>query len=259
MPKLPVLFSAHGNPMNAIRDTPFTRFLSGYAQQLPKPRALAVVSAHWESEEPAVIKSSKPGQLYDFYGFPKELYSVRYPALGSPEVAAEVIQAFREAGIEAREENKRGLDHGVWSPLIKLYPKADIPVVQVSLPRNSLAAVLTLGEGLSSLRERGILIICSGNLVHNLGTADFHRALGPAEDWALEFDAWVKKALLDGDRGELVSLKSAGTLARQAHPSPEHYAPLLAAVGAAGPGAKVSFPFEGFEHGTISMRCVRFD
>jgi 4,5-DOPA dioxygenase extradiol len=257
---MPVIFSAHGNPMNALRDNAFTAFLGRWAGDWPRPRAILAVSAHWEEPEPRVLAAGKPGLLYDFYGFPPELSGVTYPAPGDPGLAADLLKALRGAGFKAEPETDRGLDHGVWAPLCRIYPKPEVPVVQASLLYGpDLRGHIAFGAALAPFRERGCLIFCSGNLVHNLGTADFHNPDRTPEDWAQEFDAWVKDRVRAGAWEDLASFRTAHPLGRRAHPSVEHFTPLLVAAGAAGKGPEVSFPFEGFEHGTISMRCVRFD
>ena len=258
--RMPVAFSAHGNPMNALGGTPFAEFLSTWGEELPAPRAILCVSAHWERPGLAVTSSAEPETIHDFYGFPEALYRLRYPAPGSPEAAERVRAVLGVAGLDCAAEPVRGLDHGAWSPLRHIYPAALVPVLELSLPLGApLPSLLGAGRALTPLRDEGLLILGSGNLVHNLYTADLERRDLPVAQWAAEFDAWVKASLLAWDLDALAVPWDRGLAGRHAHPTLEHYAPLLVCCGAAGPRPAVSFPFEGFEHGTISMRCVRMD
>jgi len=221
------------------------------------------VSAHWEGPALAVTSGPKPDTIHDFYGFPQDLYDVRYPAPGAPAVAERVRAVLKESGFASSDEPARGLDHGCWSPLIHVFPAADVPVVQLSLLHGAPGDWhLNVGRALAPLRDEGVLIMGSGNLVHNLGSVDFERVDAPQPSWSSQFDAWVKNQL---DRWKLPSL--ANYLAespdgRMSHPTAEHYVPLLVAAGAAEGEAQtkpsVSHVFEGFEHGTISMRSVQF-
>ena len=257
--RVPVGFTAHGSPMNALGGTPFADALERWAPALlAGARALLVASAHWETRGVALTGAAAPDTIHDFGGFPEPLYRLRYPAPGDPGLAVEAAELLAGAGVEARVDPERGIDHGAWSPLRFLRPGADLPVVQLSLDRTrSLAELVEVGRALHPLRERGVLVLGSGNVVHNLRTADFADRDAPVEGWAHDFDAWVKARLLDWDLTMLAA--EDGPSGRIAHPTREHYAPLLVAAGAAGPGSHVSFPWEGFEHGTISMRCVQFD
>lgn len=256
---LPVAFTAHGSPMNALGGTPFSQGLLEWGAELPTPRALLVVSAHWESRGVAVTAAAQPETIHDFGGFPAELYTLQYPVPGAPDVAREVAEVLAARGIPARLDERRGLDHGAWSPLLFLRPKADVPVVQLSLDRErSLAELVDVGRALRPLRDRGLLILGSGNVVHNLGTADFENRDAPAEAWSREFDAWVRDRLLAWDL-EALAAPETGPHGRIAHPTREHYAPIAVVAGAADPRPEVAFPWEGFEHATLSMRCVQLD
>ncbi len=246
--------------MNAVRRNAFTSFLEGYAGALGTPRALLVVSAHWESTRLAASTAERPATLHDFHGFPPELYALRYPAPGAPNAARRALALLRSAGFEAEEAPRQGLDHGAWSPLLRLLPGADVPVAQLSLSFGApLARHLEIGRALSPLRDEGVLLIGSGNVVHNLRTVDFGSPDAPAEPWARQVDDWVREAVLRDDPAALARLPEQAPHGRLAHPTSEHYAPLLVAAGAAGAAARPSFPFEGFEHATLSMRCVRWD
>ncbi len=245
--------------MNALGVTPFSRGLEAWGRRLPAPRAFLVVSAHWETRGLAVTASAEPETIYDFGGFPEALYSIRYPAPGAPELAREVVDLLAAAGMECAADERRGIDHGAWSPLLFLRGAADIPVVQFSLDRErSLPELLEVGRALRPLRDRGVLILGSGNLVHNLRTVDFEDRDAPVESWARQFDEWIRDRLLAWDLDACVAPES-GPNGRHAHPTREHYAPIVVVAGAADPAPRVSFPWEGYEHATISMRCVQFD
>jgi 4,5-DOPA dioxygenase extradiol len=245
--------------MNALGGTPFSQGLASWGARLPTPRALLVVSAHWESRGVAVTAATQPETIHDFGGFPEALYTLQYPAPGAPDVAREVALVLAAGGITARLDQRRGLDHGAWSPLLFLRPKADVPVVQLSLDRErTLLELVDVGRALRPLRDRGVLILGSGNVVHNLGTADLENRDAPAEAWSREFDAWARDRLLAWDLPAL-ALPESGPHGRAAHPTREHYAPIMVVAGAADPRPVVGFPWEGFEHATLSMRCVQLD
>jgi 4,5-DOPA dioxygenase extradiol len=258
--RLPVLFCAHGNPMNAVRQNAFTRFLKAWRGHLPRPRAVLAVSAHWESATLTLTAAPRPETLHDFHGFSRELHELRYPVHGAPDVAQRAQELLGAAGFETRAWWQQGLDHGVWTPLVHLYPDADIPIAQLSLLAEApLARHLDVGRALAPLRGEGVLVLCSGNLVHNLSTADLSRESHTPEPWALAVDVWIKNRLDHWGIEALARIHDDLPEGRKAHPSLEHLAPLLVACGAADPRPAVSYPYEGFEHGTISMRCVRFD
>ena len=256
--KMPVLFIGHGSPENALLDNPFTRALSRLGKELPAPRAILCISAHWLTEGTSAAAMDAPRAIYDFYGFPPPLYTVKYPAHGSPDLARKVQALLKpfHAGLDA----SWGLDHGTWSVLRHMYPRADVPVVQLSIDFHKPPAHhYEIGKLLALLREEGILIIGSGNIVHNL------RQLSPGGKdaapfaWAEEFDAFIKDALEKKDHGAIMGYQSLGQLAAMAHPSPDHFYPLLYAMGAAGKESGISYPYEGYEYGSLSMRAVRFD
>ena len=253
--KMPVLFVGHGSPMNAIEHNAFTEVLSGLSARLPKPKAVCVVSAHWVTECSHVMASAHPRTIHDFYGFPAPLYEVQYPAPGAPDEAAKVTAADREIV----PDDKWGLDHGSWSVLRHMYPKADVPAFQLSLDeRRDFKGHLELGREIKSLRERGVLILGSGNIVHNLRRIDWNNPSG-AYDWAVEFDARVKNAVDAHDASALAEPQKWGqALLATAHPSTEHYLPLLYCMGSADERDAVSYPYEGFDFGSISMRMILF-
>ena len=252
--KMPVLFVGHGSPMNAIEHNAFTETLSGLSARLPRPKAVCVVSAHWVSTGAQVMASAHPKTIHDFYGFPRELYEVQYPAPGAPWEAERLA-----SNPEIVRDETWGLDHGAWSVLRHLYPKADVPAFQLSLDeRRSFKEHLELGREIEALRERGVLILGSGTIVHNLGRIDWNNPSG-AYDWAVEFDAKVKDAVGAHDAGALAEPQKWGEkLLQTAHPTAEHYLPLLYCMGSTSEQDAVSYPYEGFDFGSISMRMILF-
>ena len=240
--------------MNAIEHNAFTEALSGLSARLPRPKAVCVVSAHWVTSGAHVMASEYPRTIHDFYGFPQALFDVEYPAPGAPEEAERVAN-----NPEIVPDEKWGLDHGSWSVLRHMYPKADVPAFQLSLDeRRSFTEHLELGREIQSLRERGVLILGSGNIVHNLGRIAWDEPHG-AYDWAVEFDGKVKNAVDAHDAGALAAPQKWGeTLLAKAHPTVEHYLPLLYCMGSTDEKDEVSYPYEGFDFGSISMRAVLF-
>ncbi len=238
--------------MNAIERNAFTEALSELAARLPRPKAVCVVSAHWVTAGSHVLTSAHPRTIHDFYGFPQPLYEVQYPAPGAPVEAGTLA-----ADPHIKPDETWGLDHGSWSVLRHMYPEADVPAFQLSLDeRRSLKEHLELGREIESLRERGVLILGSGNIVHNLRLIDWNAPHG-AYDWAVEFDARVKSAVDAHDTAALTEPQKWGdTLLATAHPTVEHYLPLLYCMGSTGERDAVSYPYEGFDFGSISMRAV---
>lgn len=253
--RMPVLFVGHGSPMNALGRTPLAAFLAGWPDSLPEPEAVLVVSAHWYRAPLGVTTSPRPEILYDFGGFPAALYQLDWPAAGDPERAERLVTRLREEGFPAEPDPERGFDHGVWSPLRQMFPRPRRPTVQLSLP---LRGHLELGRALRPLRDEGVLIVASGNIVHSLPEVDFARPQAPVPGWASGFDAWVAERLEAADVDGLARWEEAPH-ARRAHPSPDHFWPLLVAIGAASETPRVSTAFAGFEHGSISLRCLRLD
>ena len=250
----PVLFLGHGSPMNAIEVNGFTRSLAALGARLPRPKAVLCVSAHWLTKGTSVTGMARPRTIHDFGGFPEALYQVRYPAPGSPELAALV----RETVGADVDEGEWGLDHGAWSVLRHLYPKADVPVVQLGIDYGAPARRhYELGAKLRPLRDKGILILGSGNIVHNLRRISAEED-APPEAWAGEFDAWVKARLEERDFEALLGDLSAAPSGRLAVPTPDHYDPLLYVLGASDARDKLRFEHEGIQNGSISMRCVSF-
>jgi 4,5-DOPA dioxygenase extradiol len=249
--KSPVLFIGHGSPMNALGDNAYTQSLTQLRGSLPKPKAILAISAHWETEGTRILDMDPPPTIHDFGGFPKELFAIQYPAPGTPKLVKAV-----EKLIAVSRAKDWGLDHGTWAVLCHLYPEADIPVTQLSLNRGfSLREHLALGEKLKPLREQGILILASGNIVHNLRDINWRDAKA-AFPWAIEFDETVREAVLERDIEALVSLESEAS--HQSVPTLEHYIPLMYVLGASDAGEKIEFPFAEIQNGSISMRSVKF-
>lgn len=253
--KMPVVFIGHGSPMNALAENAFSRSLAQLGRELPRPKAILVISAHWLTAGSFITHMDRPRTIHDFYGFPQALFDVQYPAPGSAEAAERIKEQVQRPPLHLDES--WGLDHGTWSVLKHMYPLADIPVLQLSIDMSEPPAFhLALGEQLAKLREQGILILGSGNIVHNLRELRWGENSKP-HDWALEFDAEMKKALLSGDTKGLTSDLLSSPQARLSVPTPDHYYPLLYAVGAAqGDKNGPRFIYEGVEVGSISMRSL---
>jgi 4,5-DOPA dioxygenase extradiol len=256
--RMPVLFVGHGNPMNAVLDNQWSRGFRTLAGLLPQPRAILAVSAHWYVPGTFLTAEERPETIHDFGGFPDELYAMRYPAPGDPTLAKRVLRLVREDRAALRTD--WGLDHGTWSVLVHLRPGADVPVVQLSLDyRLGAAEHLEIGRALAPLREEGVLLMGSGNIVHNLRHAftSMHHGETATPDWASRFDADIASALEQHDSGFLARTVL-GDTGRVAHPTPDHYIPLLYAAGAADRHDAVRFPVTGFDMASLSMRAVIF-
>jgi len=253
--QMPVLFVGHGSPMNAIEENAFTRALAGLRARLPRPKAICVVSAHWVTDGSEVLTVAQPKTIHDFYGFPRALYETHYPAPGAPEEAKKVAKE-----LHLKPDETWGFDHGAWSVLRHIYPQAGVPVFQVSLDqRRSLPGRVALGEELRSLRSRGVLILGSGNIVHNLRRLQLEVDAKPF-DWTLEFDSKVKVAIERHDVQSLAAPTAWGeSLLATAHPTLEHYIPLLYCMGSTNSKDSISYPHEGFDYGSLSMRMVLFE
>ena len=250
---MPVLFVGHGSPMNAIEDNEFRRGWAEAGRRLSRPRAVLCVSAHWETRGVFVTAAARPSTIYDFHGFPDGLSQVRYPVPGSPALARRVADVVSRA--EVRLDPQRGLDHGSWSVLTAMYPGADVPVLQLSLDATQGPAFhYALGQELVPLRDEGVLILGSGNLVHNLRLADFGRADG--YDWADRFNQKLKERIVARDHATLVDYESLGPDSRRAVPTPEHYLPVLYAVGASTEADDVAFFNDKTTLGSVSMTSL---
>jgi len=258
--QLPVLFIGHGSPMNAIEDNEFSKGWKDIGKTLPKPNAILCISAHWETRGTFVTAMEKPKTIHDFGGFPKELFEVQYPAQGSPELAKEVKSIITKT--EVGLDEKWGLDHGCWSVVKHLYPDADIPVIQMSLDYYQTAQYhYDLAKELSSLRKIGVLIIGSGNMVHNLGMVAWDK-LNDSEygyDWAIEANDKMKKYIMNGDHQSLIDYQSHGKSFNQAIPTPEHYLPLLYALALKQENEKVSLFNDKAVAGSLTMTSLKID
>jgi 4,5-DOPA dioxygenase extradiol len=242
--------------MNAIEDSPFRRGWAELGRTLPRPEAILCVSAHWETSGVFLTGAERPPTIHDFYGFPRQLFAVRYPAPGHPALARRVASLLGVVG--AAVDPARGLDHGCWSVLVAMYPEADVPVVQLSLDSSQPGPFHSaLAKQLQPLRDEGVLILGSGNVVHNLGLADFGRDAG--YDWAVRFDAVVRERIEKGDHAALAAWDELGPEARLAIPTPEHYLPLLYVLGVRQPGDTVRLFNAEAVLGSISMTSVLLD
>ncbi|QIM53110.1 dioxygenase [Hydrogenophaga crocea] len=252
MNRLPTVFISHGAPTFALEPGRAGPALAALGRALPRPRAVLVVSPHWMSTVPLVGTASRPETVHDFGGFPAALYRLQYPVSGAPAEAQRAFDLLVAAGWSPRSDAQRGLDHGAWVPLMHLYPEADVPVFQVSLPaRLDSASAWALGQALAPLADEGVLIVGSGSLTHNL--YEF-RAGDPREAaYAREFSDWVREAVLQRDDERLLHTLSRAPHAQRAHPTTEHFLPLLVAAGAAAPQRAVSVIEGGIEHGVLAM------
>jgi len=249
---MPAIFVGHGSPMNAIEDNEFSRAWEQLGVQIPRPKGIVCISAHWETSGVFVTTAEMPSTIYDFYGFPDELYAKTYPAPGSRALAEKVKKLVASGEVEL--DGKRGLDHGAWSVLCRMYPKADIPVIQLSLDRSCDAEYhYRVGQELAGLRAEGYLILCSGNLVHNLRLVQWVDA---AYDWAVEFDSRAASWVNAGDHQSLIHYEKSGEAADLSINSAEHYLPLLYVLGAGGTDASITYLNTKVTMGSISMRCV---
>lgn len=254
---LPSLFISHGSPMLALQPGASGPALKALADALARPKAIVVVSAHWESRDLLVMGNARPETWHDFHGFPAALYAVQYPAPGEPALAEQVVERLAKAGLPAHLDARRPFDHGAWVPLSLMYPGASIPVIQVSLP-SALGPALQVkvGEALSALRAEGILLVGSGSITHNLGELDWHAGPDAVEPWALAFRDWVVDRLAEGDRDALLDYRQQAPFAERNHPSDEHLLPLFFALGA---GERFSVVHQGFTLGALGMDIYRFD
>ena len=251
--RMPALFIGHGSPMNAVEENRFTRAWADMAAAIPRPKAILCISAHWETDGTCVTAQEHPKTIHDFYGFPEKLFQMNYPAPGSPALAELVRQTARATPV--RPDHSWGIDHGAWSVLCRMFPRADIPVALLSLDSTKPPAFhYELGKDLKSLREKGILIVGSGNIVHNLRTIVWKDT---AYDWATAFDDRIRDLILAGDHDAVIEYHRLGPEAGKAVPTNEHFLPLLYTLALREPGESIRFPVEGITLGSISMRSVR--
>jgi 4,5-DOPA dioxygenase extradiol len=258
--KMPVMFVGHGSPMNAIEENEFVRNWENIGKILPKPNAILCISAHWETRGTHVTALEKPMTIHDFGGFPKKLFEVQYPAPGSPELAKETKQIIKNT--EVGLDDKWGFDHGCWSVIKHLYPKADIPVVQLSLDYSKAPQYhYDLAKELSSLRDKGVLIIGSGNIVHNLAAVAWDKLneIDFSFDWALEAKEKMKDYIISGDHKMLINYSLLGRELKMAVPTPEHFLPLLYALALKGGNEKLSLFNDQTVGGSIAMTSVLID
>lgn len=240
--RMPAIFLAHGAPP-LLDDDVWVRELGAWAARLPRPSSVLVLSAHWEARPVAIGATSLVPLVYDFYGFPQRYYRMTYASPGAPELAARVRDVLRAKGIAFTEDPSRGLDHGAWVPLVPMYPNADVPVLQVSLPSLDTRELFALGQALAPLRDEGVLVMGSGFLTHNMASLGAPATPG----WAAAFDGWVGAALVRRDVDALLDFRARAPDARIAHPREEHFAPVLSVLGSASDAdEKVSFPITGF-------------
>ena len=253
----PSVFVSHGSPMVAVERDAYTEALEAFGRAV-RPRALLVVSAHWQTRGGVAVTSAPRNRvIHDFGGFPEALYRLDYPAPGDPALAADVAGRLGAAGFASRLDPDRGIDHGAWIPLRIAWPDGAIPVVQVSLPEMPPHDLLRLGQALAPLRGQGVLVLGSGGIVHNLGQLDWARKHAAPHPWAVAFDAWMAERIARGDVAGLAAYRETAPEARRAAPTTEHLDPLFVALGAAG-GDRAETLFEGFHHGTLGMRSIQF-
>lgn len=256
--RLPSVFVSHGSPMHALQPGAAGEAWAALGRRLPRPKALLVASAHWETQVPMLTGSGRPETIHDFFGFPEPLYKLRYPAPGSAGVAQQAKGLLQGAGFTAAIDGTRGIDHGVWAPLLYMYPGADIPVVQLSVqpelgPRHHLA----LGRALRPLSDEGVLVIGSGHLTHNLRDWDRSGRAAPMP-YAIEFQAWVKERIDAKDLDTLADYRSRSPHGVRAHPTDEHFLPLFVALGASREDATAERFFDAIESGALAMDAYAF-
>ncbi|GGF93113.1 dioxygenase family protein [Paenibacillus abyssi] len=255
---IPSFFIGHGAPSLALEKNDYTDFLKQLAPQLPKPRAIVLFSAHWESRQQLVSGAASYETIYDFSGFQDELYQMQYPAAGDLAIASEVQALFQQADIAAAIDTNRGLDHGAWVVLHLLYPQADIPVIALSVNRYlSNAEQYKIGQALSSLREKDILIIGSGGTVHNLRRLEW--GASHINEWAAEFDNWLEEKLNAWDTEALFQYDQIAPYAKEAVPTPEHFIPLLLAMGSGDTNKKATLLHRSYQYGNLSLSCWKFE
>lgn len=254
---MPAIFVSHGAPTLYLEPQPTRDFLQALGRDLPRPRGVVCVSAHWTTAAPQVNTTAVPETIHDFYGFPEALDDVRYAAPGDPALAARLTALLGAAGIACAGDPDRGLDHGAWVPLGLMYPEADVPMVQLSVqPGLSPAHHLAMGRALTPLRDAGVLVLASGSATHNLRDVRWETPDGPPPAYVAAFDAWLKEAVLQGQTEQLVDYLHQGPYARENHPTPEHYLPLLVACGL---GGSPKLLHESYALGVLSMAAFSWE
>ncbi len=254
--RMPAIFFGHGNPLNALARNVWTDGWAAIGKELPRPRAVLCVSAHWYLPATLVTGGPAPRTIHDFGGFPRELYEVEYPAPGDPVLARRVRELLAPVSVDLDES--WGLDHGTWSVLCHVFPEADVPVIQLSIDEAQPAEFhYEVAKRLAGLRDEGVLVVGSGNLVHNLHTYAWGRRQVEPLDWAVRFEERARGLLLAGDHGPLIAYETLGRDAALSVPTPDHYLPLLYVLALQNGGDEVSFPVEGFDGGSVSMLSVK--
>jgi 4,5-DOPA dioxygenase extradiol len=252
--RMPVVFFGHGSPMNAIEPSPYSDAWRRIGASVPRPRAILCVSAHWYTRGTGVTAMARPRTIHDFYGFPQALFDAQYPAPGDPALARRVREIL--APLDVRLDDEWGLDHGAWSVLLHAFPDADVPVVQLGIDATQAPRFhYDLGRRLAPLRDEGVLVCGSGNVVHNLPMMRRSAGAGPY-DWAVQFNDRVRSLLAAGDHAPLVDYASMGEEARLSIPTPEHYLPLLYCIALQSPGEKLAFAVDGIDIGSVGMLSV---
>jgi 4,5-DOPA dioxygenase extradiol len=255
----PALFVSHGAPTMILEQVPVRDFLRSWGGELQRPQAVLVVSAHWDTEPPAVSSVAQPDTIHDFFGFPAPLYQLRYPAPGAPALAQRTAALLSAAGLHCRVDAGRGLDHGAWVPLMLMYPQADLPVTQLSVQgRLGAAHHYRVGQALRPLRDEGVLILASGGLTHNLAEFRHHGLDDSAPAWVAEFRDWVAMAIAEGRDEDLVRYRERAPHAIRNHPSEDHLLPLLVALGARTPGVAGQRAHTSTTYGVLAMDAYQF-
>jgi 4,5-DOPA dioxygenase extradiol len=258
--RLPAVFISHGSPTLPLEQSAATDFLRQLGPSFGRPEAILAVSAHWDTARPAVSAAEHPETIYDFYGFPPELYRLRYPAPGAPGLAKRAAGLLADAGMQPQVDPQRGLDHGAWTSLMLMYPQADIPVTQLSIQsRLGPAHHVRLGEALRPLRDERVLIFASGGATHNLRELRHQRGNPVPQPWVVEFNEWLANAILSRRTDDLVGYREKAPHAVRNHPTDEHLIPLFVALGAGSPGAATQRLHSSISSGVISMDAYRFD
>ena len=260
MNRQPAIFVSHGSPTLPLERNAATDFLRQLGPSLGRPESILVVSAHWDTDRPAVSSAAEPETIYDFYGFPPELYRLRYPAPGAPKLAKRAAGLLESGGLRTDIDPKRGLDHGAWTSLMLMYPAADIPVTQLSIQsRRGPGHHVSLGEALRPLRDEGVLIFASGGATHNLGELRYQRGNPVPQPWVVEFNEWLARAVLSQRTEDLVGYRDRAPHAARNHPTDEHLIPLFVALGAGDPGGVTQRLHSSIESGVLSMDAYRFN
>ncbi|MGZ5092341.1 MAG: DODA-type extradiol aromatic ring-opening family dioxygenase [Burkholderiales bacterium] len=260
MANMPALFISHGAPTLPLENSPARRFLENLGNELPRPKSILAVSAHWTTRRPTVSLARQPDTIHDFYGFPDALYRLRYPAPGAPELASRVAELLQSRELQVDVDETRGLDHGAWTPLILMYPQAEIPVAQLSVqPQLGAAHHWELGDVLRPLRDEGVLILASGSATHNLDELSNYPPGSPPAIWAARFGEWLAAALQERRDEELLAYRERAPDAVRNHPTEEHIVPLFVALGAATPRVPVKRLHSSYAYGVIGMDAYRFD